>query len=531
MQRYAKLLDDLYYTYSHLEKIALLKQYFEEVSDPDRGYALALIDDKFSFKYITRNFIKPLMYEYIDPVLFDLSYDYVGDLSETIAHLWKAPDSHIKKPLPALHSIITYLSGDNKKKVQDYFIDLLNDANVTERWAILKIGFHNLRIGVSSRFLKQALAAYGNKTVEEIEEIWHSLSPPYETLFAWLENKGEKPSVANSVFYTPVMLCQPIKDKELPSINAVDYVAEYKYDGIRSQLVNKETSLTIFSRKGENITESFPELTDFFSKNSLGNVVLDGELVVKTDDGFQSFQQLQQRLNRKKPSKKLIQTLPTHIILFDMLFLEGESLRALPFSKRREILENWLQTHACSFLSLSPLQLFNSNEDLHALRQASDDQSSPIIEGLVLKRKESAYISGRPAGQWYKWKRDPFLIDAVLMYAQRGHGKRSSFYSDYTFGVWKDDILLPIGKAYFGFTDEELKKLDRWVRQHIIKKFGPVAEVEKQLVFEVAFENIAVSSRHKAGYALRFPRINRIRWDKPAQEADQLDALINLSNS
>jgi DNA ligase-1 len=228
-------------------------------------------------------------------------------------------------------------------------------------------------------------------------------------------------------------------------------------------------------------------------------------------------------LNRKAPSRKTIEAAPGYIILYDMLSEDGEDLRALPFLQRRTRLERWFQRVQPEGMALSPLIAFSSMEDLAHHRLASLDKRA--VEGVMLKRKDSPYVAGRPTGLWYKWKRDPRVADAVLMYAQRGHGKRSSLYSDFTFGLWRGNDILPIGKAYFGFTDVELKELDKWVRHHTIQSFGPVREVEKHLVLEIAFDAVRRSTRHKSGFALRFPRINRIRWDKPAIEADRIEIL------
>lgn len=237
---------------------------------------------------------------------------------------------------------------------------------------------------------------------------------------------------------------------------------------------------------------------------------------------------MQKRLNRKKPSKKILQEQPAAIILYDLLEEQTQDLRSFSLVDRRKRLEAWFRNYRPSNMLLSELLFFDSLQSLLELKQKTIIKQEVAVEGLMLKRKNSLYIAGRPLGLWFKWKREPRLIDAVLMYAQRGHGKRSSFYSDYTFGLWRAEELVPIGKAYFGFTDEELYQLDKWIRYHTLNHFGPVREVEKALVFEIAFDAVNYSSRHKSGVALRFPRINRVRWDKPANEADKLENLIAL---
>jgi DNA ligase-1 len=292
----------------------------------------------------------------------------------------------------------------------------------------------------------------------------------------------------------------------------------------------------LYSRTGEDIGAAFPDLLESLDFNA----TIDGELLIVVDGRVQSFNVLQQRLNRKTVSAKLLADNPAHIRAYDLLVEDGEDLRALPFAERRRRLTRFVETRAGPRLTLSPLVPFATWEALAEARAdpalAGAAEDAEAVEGIMLKRADSPYLPGRPKGLWYKWKRDPRVVDAVLMYAQRGHGKRSSFYSDFTFGVWRGAVgaeeLVPVGKAYFGFTDEELKALDRFVRKNTTNRFGPVREVihEKAagLVLEVAFEGLARSPRHKSGLAMRFPRISRIRWDKPPAEADRIEVLEGM---
>jgi DNA ligase-1 len=312
---------------------------------------------------------------------------------------------------------------------------------------------------------------------------------------------------------------------------AADFRAEWKWDGIRVQLVADGDQRRIYSRGGEEIGKAFPDILDAMNFAA----VLDGELLVAepgTSDPVEvaSFNKLQQRLNRKTVTPRMLEEFPAHVRLYDLLDEQGEDLRAFPFDQRRQRLEAWLRAHPHPRFDLSPLIPFETWGELAELRAKA---RSEAIEGLMLKRGDSLYMTGRVKGPWFKWKRDPLTIDAVVMYAQRGHGKRSSFYSDYTFGCWRDDgqggqEMVPVGKAYFGFTDAELKQLDKWVRDHTRSRFGPVREVEIGLVVEVAFDSVQRSTRHKSGVALRFPRISRLRWDKPAAEADRLETLVGM---
>ncbi len=522
MKRFSQLLNKLYFTYGNLDKMSLIMDYLSTTPDPDRGYALAIIANTLEFPTFKSSIIKELMQNTIDPILFGLSYDYVGDLSETIALIW--PDPVEEQQLPTLSEIIHIFNTIPNHDIKECLSDLLNKSNSTERWALLKLGTGSLRIGISSRFIKNTLAKYGDVNVQEIEHLWHGLKPPYLELFDWLEKKHAKPIITDQIFFHPVMLSHPLTEKDIPLIHAEHFSFERKYDGIRVQIVSTGMDKGLFTRTGDNISHSFPDVLDSIE----GKVVLDGELVIKTDQGVGSFNELQKRLNRKSPSKKMMKEQPGGIILYDILFLNDVDLRPLPFIKRREQLIEWVKNQSASTILLSDVLVLDQNQTLHDLKQHVLLENHPAVEGLMIKNNLSPYLAGRPKGHWYKWKRDPLIVDAVLMYAQRGHGKRSSFYSDYTFGLWQNDQLLPIGKAYFGFTDEELKVLDKWVRHHTIENFGPVREVSKDLVLEVAFDAVNLSSRHKSGVALRFPRINRIRWDKPAEEADQLETLVHL---
>ena len=526
MKKFAQLLDDLYFTNSTNAKERILTAYLQSTPDPDRGWALAAIAGTLSFDLFKRNLSKSLIIERMDEELFALSYDYVGELSETIALAWPVSENPVLlNTLPSLTEIIREFQSRGKEGIRQYLVELLDNMTPPQRWALLKLGTRGLRIGMSARSVKRVLANMKGVELEEIEELWHGLDPPYQNLFAWLDGKADKPNVSNSLNYLPVMLSHPLDtEKDLQRITPESHFAEWKWDGIRVQLSSDGSETRLFSRTGDDISQSFPDLIDAVDFTA----VVDGELLVKVEGNIGSFNDLQQRLNKKKPSRKLMQAASAHLRLYDLLSIDGRNIRDLPLIQRRSILENFALPLGSEHFSLSKLLDFTSVDDLEVYREKAET-SSGQLEGLMIKRKESVYVSGRPKHAWYKWKCDPKLIDAVLMYAQRGHGKRSSYYSDYTFGLWNDEgALLPIGKAYFGFTDEELKQLDNWIRRNKLQRFGPVQEVKKELVFEVAFDSAHKSPRHKSGYALRFPRISRIRWDKPANEAGRLDELANL---
>jgi DNA ligase-1 len=434
---------------------------------------------------------------------------------------------------PSLGEIVERLQRASRTEGPRLVEQWLDELDATGRWALIKLVTGGLRIGVSARLAKQALADLGGREVNEIEEIWHGVSPPYRDLFAWLGGAGERPRSLVKAPFRPVMLSHAIADEELASIAPEAYAAEWKWDGIRVQAVREDGVARLYTRTGDDISATFPDLAHALDFDG----AIDGELLIGGggDNGFKvgTFSDLQQRLNRKTVSAKLIASHPAFIRAYDLLVEGGEDLRALPFRERRARLEARIGQTRSGRLDLSPLLHFESGADLARLRAAPPE---PVIEGMMLKRWDSAYEPGRPKGPWFKWKRDPHRIDAVLMYAQRGHGKRSSFYSDYTFGVWREgeggDELVPVGKAYFGFTDEELALIDRFVRNNTVNRFGPVREVAheagKGLVLEVAFEGLARSTRHKSGVAMRFPRIARLRWDKPPSEADRMETLEKL---
>ncbi|WP_218353892.1 cisplatin damage response ATP-dependent DNA ligase [Alteromonas lipotrueiana] len=525
MEDFSDLLEQLYFTGSHNAKSALIIDYLQRTPDPDRGWAIAAMAGALRFDFFKRNAVKQLMLERIDPVLFEMSYDYVGEMSETVAHLWPASASPGAEGLPSLGEIVTQFAEAKRTDVKPLLTKYLDAMTAAQRWALIKLGTRGLRIGVSARTMKQILAKFGDTDVAEIETLWHGVAPPYSDMLAWLEGKADKPDISEEVTFHPVMLSHPIDEKNLEELQPKDWQIEHKYDGIRVQLVSTANGKALFSRTGDDISPSFPDLLQSITEHC----VLDGELLIMHGDNVDTFNQLQQRLNKKKPPKKLIESLPAGLMVYDIIADEKQMLTDRTLDERHQLLVRFIERSRSDRLHLSqPLQAKDRDSLQQLYARASDDTA---VEGLMLKRKDSLYVPGRPKGLWFKWKRQPKLVDAVIMYAQRGHGKRSSFYSDFTFGAWQDDVLLPIGKAYSGFTDEELKKLDNWVRRHTVGRFGPVREVAKELVIEVAFDAAHPSGRHKSGVALRFPRFHRIRWDKPANEADTLDNVKALIES
>jgi DNA ligase-1 len=546
MNRFAELIDRLAYEPGRNNKLRLIEAYFRAVGDPDRGYALAALTGALSFKHAKPGLIRDLIAERTDPVLFGLSYDYVGDLSETVALMWPKPppafaDAGHNNPSPTLADVVTTLRTLGKVELPGRLSRWLDELDETGRWALLKLVTGAMRIGISARLAKTAAAALGEKEPHEIELMWPGLAPPYLDLFAWLEGRAEKPVNRDPAPFRPVMLAHAIENDDFSGLKPSDYIAEWKWDGIRVQAVagfdaRGQLAARLYSRTGEDITRSFPDLLPALHLPG----AVDGELLVMRDGRVQSFNVLQQRLNRKVVSPKLIKDFPIHLRAYDLLGDDGNDLRELPFTERRARLQTFVKRLGDPRVDLSPIIAFDSWDGLRAARAhpalSGAGEDADAVEGVMLKRRDAAYLPGRAKGQWWKWKHDPHIIDAVLMYAQRGHGKRSSYYSDYTFGVWSagesGEELVPVGKAYFGFTDEELLQIDRFVRRNTTEKFGPVRHVvhepEQGLVLEVAFEGLKRSTRHKSGVAMRFPRINRLRWDKPPREADRLETLEQM---
>jgi DNA ligase-1 len=541
MNKFAELLDRLAYEPGRNNKLRLIADYLRTTPDPERGYALAALTGALSFQHAKPGMIRALIAERTDPVLFELSHDYVGDLSETVALMWPADPAHRSKATPSLSQVIETLSTLGKAQLPAQLARWLDGLDETGRWALLKLVTGGMRIGVSARLAKTAAASLGDKDPNDIEILWPGLAPPYVDLFAWLEGRADRPATSDPTPFRPAMLAHAIEEPELAALHPSDFMAEWKWDGIRVQAVAGggnagRVRARLYSRTGEDISKSFPDLLEALRLSG----VIDGELLVVRHGRVQAFNVLQQRLNRKAVTAKLLEEFPAHLRAYDLLMDGDEDLRERPFAERRVRLEAFIARLNEQRVDVSPLVSFDTWDALIAARadpaSAGAGADAEAVEGVMLKRRDAPYLPGRPKGLWWKWKRDPLIVDAVLMYAQRGHGKRSSYYSDYTFGVWtrgeNGDELVPVGKAYFGFTDEELLQIDRYVRRNTKERFGPVREVVHEadhgLVFEVAFEGLQRSTRHKSGLAMRFPRINRLRWDKPPGEADRLETLEKM---
>jgi DNA ligase-1 len=547
MRAFAELLDRLSLTGSRNAKLVLLRDYLRATPDPDRGWALAALTGDLSFDAAKPAMIRKAVEARVDPVLFRWSYDYVGDLAETVALIWPADPGHRPNREPELGEVVEALRTAKRGEVAGLLVGWLEALEPKARWALLKLMTGALRVGLSGQLARTAVAMMRPESVSappepdggeairvleplttaDIVEVWHTADAPYASLFAWVEGRGERPDTETPGRFRQAMLAVALDEAvDFEKLDPAEFLAEWKWDGIRVQAVREQGVERLYSRHGDEITAAFPDVLAGLTFEG----AVDGELVVWRDGAVAPFGDLQQRLNRKTVDAKTMAAHPAAIVAYDLLAEDGEDLRGLPLAARRARLEA-LAERGGARLHLSPIVPYQSWDELAALR--ADPPVGAAAEGLMLKRRDSVYVAGRPKGPWFKWKRDPHVIDAVLMYAQRGHGKRSSFYSDYTFGVWTDEgALTPVGKAYFGFTDEELKALDKFVRDHTIERFGPVRSVKATrdfgLVLEIAFEGLQRSTRHKSGVAMRFPRVSRIRWDKPAREANTLDDVMDL---
>jgi DNA ligase-1 len=530
MRAFAELIDSLTYTRSRNAKLRLIGDYLKCTPDPDRGWALAALTGEVDLPAVKPAAIRAMIEERVDPLLFRMSRDYVGDTAETVALMWPEPPAGVavEEPLSLSATVarLAVLKRGEGPAVLGAMLDRLDSGG---RFALLKLATGALRIGVSGRLARTAVADAFGLEVDAIEQVWHGLAPPYAELFDWAEGRSEAPDLRGRPTFRPFMLAHPLEES---SVDLNDYVAEWKWDGIRVQLVRCGGETRLYSRGGDDITAAFPDVAADFGIDA----VLDGELLVRgtaqggSQGGAASFNALQQRLGRKSVSATMLRESPAFVRLYDALDHQGEDLRTLPWRERRRRLEALMGDLPAQRFDLSTIIEAADFEALSAIRDSARDSA---IEGVMLKRRDSAYVPGRRVGLWYKWKRDPLRADCVMMYAQRGSGKRSSYYSDFTFGCWSGDPaaggeLLPVGKAYSGFTDEELRWLDKYVRDHSVARYGPVREVDRSLVLEVAFDSIHSSRRHKSGLAMRFPRIARIRRDKPAAEADHVATLMAM---
>lgn len=525
MKRFTELIQQLEMSNKTNDKIAALVDYFTTADEQDKPYVIAMFTGKKPRRPVTTALIKQWAIDLsgIPPWLFAESYHSVGDLSETIA-LVLPPAAHATDR--KLHEWIidlASLNGKDDDTKKEFILKAWDSLETQERFIFNKLISGNFRIGVSNKMLVNAIAKQSdtdaNKIMHSIMGKWKPEEITYPELIA-----GAHVNTDNSWPY-PFCLAYALEAEPVSLGETTAWQAEWKWDGIRGQIVKRNGELFIWSRGEELVTDQFPEL--HFLKDDLPDgTVLDGEILSVKDGNVQAFSILQQRLNRKTINKSQLNDAPIGFYTYDILEYQGNDVRTEPMSARRELLVRIMdQLTVKDVAIISPVIDFNTWEELAETRKGSRENNS---EGIMLKKLDSLYHSGRKRGDWWKWKINPYTVDTVMIYAQKGSGRRAAFFTDYTFAVRDGEHLITIAKAYSGLTDKEIKEVDSFVKKNAIEKFGPVRTVKPELVFEIAFEGIAESKRHKAGLALRFPRIARWRKDKKAAEINTLDDLRQL---
>ena len=537
MKNFARLFSDLDETNKTNEKVNILKDYFVSVPDEDKIHTLALFTGRKPKRQINATQVRQWAMEManIPQWLFEESYQVVGDLGETIALLLPEPTGSQDKSLTEWIAEINGLGSLTEEERKEWLKDAWAVMDQQERFVFNKLLTGSFRVGVSQSLIVKALSEISGL---EPATLTHRIMGNWDPLtFSFHDLLQEHDASDDLSRPYPFCLAYAIQETSDKSKTAEEieadlgapalWQAEWKWDGIRAQAIRREGKIFIWTRGEELATDKFPELHDFLNELPDGTV-LDGEAICFADGRPMPFNVLQTRIGRKNLSKKILTESPMAFIAYDCLEFAGDDIRSMPLRHRRLVLE---QLRAKSSFKetfrLSPVVPFNSWQELYELRLRSREEQA---EGFMLKKLDSAYQTGRKRGDWWKWKVDPLSVDAVMIYAQKGHGRRADLYTDYTFAVWDGDKLVPFAKAYSGLTDQEIKQVDNFVKRNTQEKFGPVRTVTPALVFEIGFEGINRSTRHKSGVALRFPRILRWRHDKKIEESDSLDTLKAMLN-
>lgn len=524
MKEFAQLINSLDSTNKNLQKIAAIDLFINTASDGDKLWFLSLFTGKRPKRSVNTALLKQWILEetQLPEWLFAESYAAVGDLGETIALLLPNYKHASKKSLSEWMDEILALKDKTDLEKRAYVVNNWKTLSTTERFIFNKLLGGSFRIGVSAKTVINAFAKHFNL---EPSAVTHSIMGEWDRNEVDFEGliKGNYTEIKKSKPY-PFCLAHAL-DKDLEELGTItDWQIEYKWDGIRAQVIKRQGEIFIWSRGEELITAQFPEIEKAL-KDFPHDFVIDGELLVVKNGEVHNFSELQKRLNRKNLPKKMLEDLPVSLYIYDILEWNGADIRLKPLSFRRNILEENWSNNTIDSLYLSPTIKENCWKNLSQHRTNSRLLNS---EGLMLKNIHSPYHTGRKRGDWWKWKTDPLTIDAVLVYAQKGSGRRSGYYTDYTFAVKKDGILVTIAKAYSGLTDKEIQEVSKFVNKNAIEKFGPVRTVKPELVFEIAFEGIGYSNRHKSGVALRFPRILRWRKDKTVDQIDTIEDVKRL---
>ncbi len=525
MKNFAELYQKLDRTTKTNEKINSLVEYFEISEPEDSIWAVNFLIGRKPKQLIPTRKLKEWSAELanIPDWLFDESYNSVGDLAETITLLLPLADGSNNKPLHKwIEEVLLPLKNEREEIQKAKMISSWNVMNNNERFVWNKLITGGFRVGVSEKIVVKALSIYSGIDESVISHRLMGYWKPTASFFKKIISHDSKDTDISKPY--PFYLAYQLDDKVENLGNINKWQAEWKWDGIRAQMIKRDGRIFIWSRGEEMVNEKFPELTNLEFLVPDGTVI-DGEIISWSNGRPLPFGELQKRIGRKNITKKILTDIPVVIIAYDLLEMNSEDIRDIPLKNRNENLDDLVKHVSDKRLLISPKIEFNSWDELKQKRNESRDRA---VEGLMLKRIDSAYKTGRKRGDWWKWKIDPFTIDAVLIYAQPGHGRRANLYTDYTFGIWNQNELVSFAKAYSGLSDEEIRLVDSFVRRNTIEKFGPVCTVKPELVFELAFEGIQKSSRHKSGVAVRFPRINRWRHDKTFKEADNLDTIKAL---
>ena len=532
MRDFAELYKQLDGTTKTTAKIDAMVAYLKAASNQDRAWAIYfLLGNKLKPTVPSKALRQAAIQAAQVPVwLFEETYQWVGDLAETIANIVPATNRLEDGALSEwIESYCRHLGKSDLTTQIELLKDCWKKLDSQQRFVFNKLLTGNLRVGVNTRLITKAISQWSDLEVDVIaHRLMGDWQPTEEAMSQLLAAVTDVKSPSQPY---PFCLAHPLPATYETGLDSSAYRCEWKWDGIRAQLIRRNGTTFLWSRGEEQLAGRFPEIEQASSQIADG-VVLDGEILAWQNRHPLPFSELQRRIQRKNVSKKMMREVPVRFIAFDLLEHESVDIRQMSFDNRRLLLETTLaalvdekENVALSTFGINELLPTGKWGDLRAMR---DKARAVRAEGLMLKRGGSYYETGRVTGSWWKWKLDPFTVDAVLIYAQRGHGRRASLYTDYTFGVWSEGALVPFAKAYSGLTDDEIRKVDRWIRTNTLQRFGPVHEVTPHWVMEIAFENVQISSRHKSGVAVRFPRIVRIREDKRIEEADQLKAIVDL---
>ncbi|MEM8613150.1 MAG: ATP-dependent DNA ligase [Cyanobacteria bacterium P01_H01_bin.105] len=534
MQRFTQLFQDVDSTTSTNEKVAALQRYFHDEAAANAVWALYLFLGKTRKRLITSRILREifLTVSALPDWLFEASYSHVGDSAETIALLLR--DTPLPPPNPDfqhqplhtwLETLIPQVKTCSTEEQQALIVSWWASLDGYEVFVLNKILTGAFRVGVSTKLVVKALAAEYDLPADLVTyRLMGDFTPSVEFYQQLIQTSGPNETQVVPSRPYPFFLASPINVKKFAQEPMDSWQAEWKWDGIRAQMIHRAGQHFIWSRGEDLVTHQFPEFADPIQQLPDGTV-LDGEIVCWDGQRPLNFNHLQKRLGRKRVGAKLMAENPVHFLAYDLLEHQGQDIRTSPLDQRRQLLTDLLDTYRNPYMSYPQPLAFETFEQLQDLRAQSREHRA---EGLMLKALDSPYLVGRRRGYWWKYKVDPMTLDAVLLYAQAGSGKRANLFTDYTFALWKDEELVPFAKAYSGLDNQEITTLDKWIRRHTRERFGPVRSVEPTHVFEIGFEGITQSKRHKSGIAVRFPRILRWRHDKPITEADSLDAAIAL---